>query len=413
MTRRSKEARRRGKRWQRGVLHVKENWTSSPMACRIIEKLRSHNSADFAPTRLVNVSSWDVIEPAGAPTEYMALSYDDPGDLAREIPKMGLYYERAAGVLAVVPELQTAMMQLADPLGGRREGWIEGPEGDEYKLTSWLEVRYRQLGKQLKITWNGWGFCSMEDLAVAQIVEALGGRARSVTRLVKKVWAANTEGGSSAEATTWNPFLRHTMSPKVKLVDMPTLWNNNKETMRERRRPRVYDRLMRGRGVNLTVMCSSPNAASGKCWMPRVKNNRLEIEADRHPSIESCGLVSNGGLLQVKGFVATLVSADAAVLVLKPVRQRHNYEKVEKGADDDSWFGLSSGRRYLSQEQLERHTNAEVLCVKVKGLGVDSTMVLVGQRSGNRFHREQTILLAADGPSDVIQSTWEVGFESR
>ncbi|KAJ0342229.1 hypothetical protein COL26b_012847 [Colletotrichum chrysophilum] len=171
MTRRSKEARRRGKRWQRGVLHVKENWTSSPMACRIIEKLRSHNSADFAPTRLVNVSSWDVIEPAGAPTEYMALSYamrhtgighvwidalcvkqDDPGDLAREIPKMGLYYERAAGVLAVVPELQTAMMQLADPLGGRREGWIEGPEGDEYKLTSWLEVRYRQLGKQLKIS---------------------------------------------------------------------------------------------------------------------------------------------------------------------------------------------------------------------------------------------------------------------
>ncbi|KAI8270081.1 hypothetical protein K4K58_012267 [Colletotrichum sp. SAR11_239] len=141
MTRRSKEARRRGKRWQRGVLHVKKNWTSSPMACRIIERLRSHDSADFAPTRLVNVSSWDVIEPAGTPTEYMALSYvwtqhpdreglrrtvqeamrhtgvghvwidalcvkqDDPSDLAREIPKMGLYYEKAAGVLAVVPEL--------------------------------------------------------------------------------------------------------------------------------------------------------------------------------------------------------------------------------------------------------------------------------------------------------------------
>ncbi|KAI8168014.1 hypothetical protein K4K49_003930 [Colletotrichum sp. SAR 10_70] len=387
MTRRSKEARRRGKRWQRGVLHVKKNWTSSPMACRIIERLRSHDSADFAPTRLVNVSSWDVIEPAGTPTEYMALSYvwtqhpdreglrrtvqeamrhtgvghvcidalcvkqDDPSDLAREIPKMGLYYEKAAGVLAVVPELQTAMMQLADPLGGGPEGWIEGPEGDEYKLTSWLEARYRQLGKQLKISkwiqrvwtfqeavlneqtiaWNGWGFCSMEDLAVAQIVEALGGRARSVTRLVKKVWAVNTEGGSSAEATTWNPFLRHTMSPKVKLADMPTLWNNNKERQCGREEDLVYGymglvsdlpenitvdyglgfagvygRLMRGRSVNLTVMCSSPNAASGKCWMPRVKGNRFEIEADGHPSIESSGLVGNGGLLQVKGFMATL-----------------------------------------------------------------------------------------------------------
>ncbi|KAH9231858.1 hypothetical protein K456DRAFT_1763092 [Colletotrichum gloeosporioides 23] len=194
----------------------------------------------------------------------LCVKQDDTGDLAREIPKMGLYYGRAAA---------------------RYRGL-----GKQLKISKWSQrvwtFQEAVLNEQT-IAWNGWGFCSMEDLAVAQIVEALGGRARSVTRLVKKVWAANTEGGSSAEATTWNPFLRHTMSPKVKLADMPTLWNNNKERQCGREEDLVYgymglvsdlpesitvdyglgfagvyDRLMRGRSVNLTVMCSSPDAAS-------------------------------------------------------------------------------------------------------------------------------------------------------